>query len=429
MSAARRILLLNQYVVPDVASTGRVAFEIASALAAAGNSVTFLAGQPSYTDAEIDAPAQELRDGVLVRRLGMGGVRGRTSLARRLAGYALYLMRAALAGLRLARRRELDVVVCFHNPPLLPLVAALVARRARARLIYVLLDIHPDILEATNWIALPRPVRWLWDSANSVMYRAASQVVVIGQGMKSVLVQEKGVPPDKVAVIPLWAEPELSEQPTDWETRSKLGVARDQLLLVFTGNMGVTQWLEPVAEAARELQGRPVRFVFVAGGIHAEQWRARLGELENVRFLSFLSGDDYERLLAASDAGLVTLAEGLERLGVPSRSFPYLAAGRPLFTVMRPEGDVARLIADERCGFNATSAGELVEAIDACLQDPSLLPAAAKRARAAYAAGFRREMLCRRYVELCTRAAPRQAPGPASSGQTTKGAPNGAPFA
>ena len=399
MSEGRRhVLVLNQYAPPDAASTGRYAAEIAATIAAAGHTVTFVAGQPSYLPDQGMAPAREHVDGVDYRRLRIAARGGRRTRVSRFAGYLTYLAGAALASLRLVLSGGVDTIVCFHNPPFLALIGVALARRGR-RLICIVQDIHPDVLVATGWISLPRPIHGAWDALNRWTLRKAAVVVVISSDMRDVLL-DKGLEPDRVVSIPLWAEPELTPGAADPAVRARLGIADEELMVLFTGNMGVTQRLEPVFAAAEQLRGEPVRFCFVGGGVNAARWQQDAAHLPNVTFLPFQADADYRRLVAACDVGLVTLTPLLERLVVPSRSFPLLSAGVPLLAVMGADCELGRLVREHRCGVCALEPAELAGAVRAWLADPAGLEGAGRRARQAYETTRDRAALTRRYVEL-----------------------------
>jgi colanic acid biosynthesis glycosyl transferase WcaI len=395
----RHVLILNQYAPPDPASTGKLAFEVARALAAQGTRVTFLAGQPSYVSGQRRAAPRELVAGVEVVRLRIAGRGGRTTRLRRFSGYISYLLAVALASVRLAGRDRIDTVVAFHNPPLLPALAAALLGRRR-RLVCVVMDIHPDVLLATGWISLPTAVVGLWNRVNRWTFRRADTIVVISEGMKAVM-REKGVPEHRIVVIPLWAEPELSPEERNRRGRQRHGIEPEELLLLFTGNMGVTQQLEPVRAAAELLARAPVRFCFVGGGVQASSWQAQLAALPNTMMLPFQNEPDYRELVLACDVGVVTLAPGLEQLVVPSRAFPFLSAGIPLLAVMSPASEVGELIRGYRCGVCVESAEQLVSAVERWLGDPTALRTAGVAARAAYEATRSRDLLIRRYAELC----------------------------
>jgi colanic acid biosynthesis glycosyl transferase WcaI len=397
----QRVLILNQYVAPDTTPSAHYVSTVAGALAAAGMRVTVLAAEPSYGEGAIPAPLEELRDGVLIRRLRMGSWRGRQSKLRRFGGYLRYLSGAVVVGRRIVRDDRPDIVMCFSNPPLVPLVAGWLARRAAGRLVYVIHDIHPDILLATDWMSLPGPIVRAWNWLNHVMLEGASAVVVLGEGMKQLLVADKGVPAKRVHVIPLWAEPELQPADRDADLRKELGVGEDELLVLSTGNLGVMHSLEAVVDGARRLGSRPIRFVFVESGVHLDYWRERFQGLANVSFVPYRTGEAFSRLVASCDAGLVPLSPGMERFAVPSRAYTFLSAGRPLLTVMDPAADVAQLVSDNGCGFNATNGEALAAWVELNLANRTDLQASGRRAREVYETHFTREAVLDRYVALC----------------------------
>ncbi len=397
----QRVLILNQYVAPDTTSSAHMVSTVAQALANAGMEVTVLAAEPSYGEEMITASRQELRDGVRIRRLRMGSWRGRRSKLRRFGGYLRYLTGATLVGWRIVRANPPDVVMCFTNPPLLPLVARWLARRTTARMVYVIHDIHPDILLATNWMFLPWPIVRAWNLLNHLMLEAASAIVVVGEGMKQLLVAEKGVAAERVYVIPQWAEPELRPADRDEDLREEMGIGADELLVLSAGSLGIMHSLEPVVDGARRLDGRPVRFVFVASGVHLDRWRERFQGLANVSFVPYRTGESFRRLVAACDAGLVPLSPGMERFAVPARSYTLLSAGRPLLTVMDPQADVARLVSDNRCGFNAINGVAVADWVERNLVNRAELEESGRRARAVYEARFACRVVLDRYVALC----------------------------
>jgi GT2 family glycosyltransferase/glycosyltransferase involved in cell wall biosynthesis len=384
---AAHVLVLNQYAPPDPASTGAFAHEVAAALAAEGLRVTFLAGQPSYVAGQPSAPRDEELDGVRIVRLRIARRGGRINRGWRFAGYLSYLARAGVAGGRLILTGRVDTILAFHNPPLLKLLAAALAGRRR-KLVCVLLDLHPDVLLATRWMRLPRVVVMAWEAANRWALGRAARVVVLSEGMRDVLV-EKGVDPAKVEVVPLWARPEL--------TPTRRPGSRGELKLLFAGNLGITQQLAPVREAAVALADEPVHFCFVGDDAPREQ----LAGLPNVSFMPFQPDAGYRALVSSSDAGIVTLALGLERLVVPSRALPFLSAGVPLLAVMNPDSELGHLIGDYGCGACVTSAEDLVRAVRQWLREPDGLRTAGVRARKAYEATRDRGQLTHRYVELC----------------------------
>ena len=397
----RRLLLINQYFAPDVASTGQYAAEICAELARRGLEIHVVTGQPSYTESSPEAPPFEERDGVHVYRINLGRSRGRERMCTRLAGYLRFLAGAWWQARCLMRALRFDVVMTFHNPPFVSLVGAYLSRRYKVPYVYVLYDIHPDVLIATGW-RVSGPVVWLWDALNRWVFNCAEAVVVLGEGMKRTLVESKGVPSEKVRIIPIWGRPELKPGPRPQSTRRELGLGQDELLILYAGNMGIMHPLDPILDAASMLQGLPVYFLFVGDGAKREGLirRVKKERLGQVGFLPFQPEKRFVQLVAAADACLVVLEPGLERLAMPSRTFTFLSAGRPVITLMAPEADVARLVTEGKGGWNVTSGRELAELIRVLLKDRRELLRRGKRAREVYEERFRREQVLEAYADL-----------------------------
>jgi glycosyltransferase involved in cell wall biosynthesis len=399
--AARKLLVVNLYYPPDIASTGQLAADICTDLARRGIEVHVVAGQPSYTAKAESAPSEEIRDGVHVHRVGLGGTRGREKMSTRVTGYLRFFWGAWRVAGALAKRERFDGILTFHNPPIVGLIGANLAQRHTVHYVYALYDIHPDVLVATHW-ALPAPLVWAWQAANRWIMRRANAIIVLGEGMKQTLVQRHGVPAEKVRIIPIWGRPELDSSAASSTVRRELGVQEGELLLLYAGNMGVQQQVEPILDAAAALRDQPVRFLFIGDGVQRERLVRRVEneKLERVRFLPFQEESRFVQIVAAADACLVALWPGMERFCVPSRAYTLLSAGRPLITLMAPEADVAQLVRDARCGWNVTNGDELAGLLRDLIRTPGDLNEMGRRGRDVYESQYQRSRVIEEYAKV-----------------------------
>ena len=397
-----KLLVINQFYAPDYAATGQVAAELCAALAAEGLRIRVVAGEPSYTEAAPAAPAHENLDGVEVHRVGMGGAKGRERRSVRLSGFLKFLFRGwRLAG-SLAKAERPDTVVTFGNPPIIGIAAALVARRSNARFVYVLHDIHPDILRASGFKLLPGPALWAFDVVHRWALRRADAIVVLGHGMKRTLVEKKGVAPDRVRVIPLWARPELDTLPDGAALREELNVDDGTLLVSYAGNMGIMHPLDPVLDAAKACRGLPIHFLLVGDGARRARMAARIRDesIAQVTLLPFQPEARFAEITAATDLSLVVLQPGLEGLAVPSKAYTAMGAGRPFVAIMHPEADVARLAAEHDCGWNVQSSDDLADLLRGLLDSRDELTRRGANGRRAYERHYTRERAVEEYLEV-----------------------------
>ena len=102
--------------------------------------------------------------------------------------------------------------------------------------------------------------------------------------------------------------------------------------------------------AIRELRDDAgVEFVITGGGAQLDAIRAE--QLPNVRFAGYAPREQLSESLSAADAHLVTLRPELERLIVPSKFYGVLAVARPVLFVGAADGDLARIIRTNDCGY------------------------------------------------------------------------------
>jgi len=397
----KRLLVINQYYAPDVASTGQYAADICSGLTSYGFEVHVVTGEPSYSINSPDAPDFEILNGVNVYRVPLGNVKGREDNKTRFKGYVRFLRGAWRLARKLLRLRKFDIILTFHNPPFVGLLGALLAKKYKIRFVYIPYDIHPDVLVATGW-RIPKLFVWVWGVVNRMVFKVAEKVVVLSEGMKNTLVHGKKVPAEKIEIIPLWGKPELDATSSDNLIREELKVKDGELLLLYAGNMGILHPLDIIIEAAKRLQGKSVKFLFIGDGAKRRclMERVKNENIKQVSFLPFQPVGKFIQILASSDACLVTIGKGLENLALPSRIFTFMSAGKPIITIMNPEADVAKIIRENNCGWNVQTSDELAELILNLLKDPIELKQKGKQARKTYLNQFRRDKLIKQYAQL-----------------------------
>jgi colanic acid biosynthesis glycosyl transferase WcaI len=395
------LLVINQYYAPDIASTGQLAAELCESLASQGFELHVVTGRPSYSSVSPEALAFEIRNGVQVHRASIW-FKGREHLTARIFGYLQFLWGAWWKARRLVKGESFDAVVTFHNPPFVGWLGAILASKHRIPFVYVLYDIHPDVLLATGW-KLPWLLVKAWEGVHRYILGKATFVIVLGQAMKETLMK-KGVADEKIITIPLWGRPEL--QPLTWEqvltVRKELGIDEKSLLLLYAGNMGIMHPLDALLDAATALKSEPVYFLFIGEGVKRPQLvsRATREGLTRVAFLPYQPEGRFAQIVGAADACFVVLQPGLERLAFPSRTFTFLSAGCPLITFMSPEAELAQLVKQNECGWNVMTVEELVTLIRRLLSQPDELAWKKAVAREIYTRYFQREKIVEQYAKV-----------------------------
>ena len=136
-----RIVLLNQYFAPDEAATAQLLADLGQGLAAAGHDVVAICSRRAYENPGLRYSGRERLRGVEVRRVRTTGF-GRGSAIGRSLDYLTFVAGATLA---LLLRRRPDLVLSLSTPPLVAFVGLALARLRRARSVYWVMDVYPEL--------------------------------------------------------------------------------------------------------------------------------------------------------------------------------------------------------------------------------------------------------------------------------------------
>ena len=391
-----RLLFLNRSFWPDHEATGQLLTELCSDLAAE-HEVAVVAGPSSH--------AQTSGRGLL-RQDGINGVRitrtwGTTlpkrHLAGRLSNLASYYCLASLAALRMPKP---DVVIAETDPPLLGLLGAALKARWHCRFIYYCQDLYPDVALATGGLRNPALLRLL-SAANRLAYARADAIVALGRDMRARLLNN-GVQAEKVTIVNNWADCRTMRAPADNAFRRQFG---DQFVVMYSGNIGLSQGFETILAAADRLRDDPrVLFVLIGdGALKPEvETRAHKLQLRNVRLLPYQPKERLAESLAAADLHLVPLRRGVYGCLVPSKVYGILAVGRPFVAMMEEQAEAAMIAREYSAGYVTPpdDAEALAAVIRRARQEPGELARMGERGRKAAEAHFDRRTSVRKFAAL-----------------------------
>ena len=394
--------LLTQYFYPDVPGTAQISTDLAIGLAESGFRVRVFTGQPAYTGTQ-SVPAHEVYRGVHIYRAYSRAL-SRRGILRRLFNSATV---AAGTMIKVLRQEKPDVIMVDSTSPVLLVVAWIVYKLRRVPYVFQVQDVYPDIAIRLGVVRHGSLRARIWRATYRRIYGAASRIVVLGPRMKDVVV---GHAPrrtaDKCVVIPNWADgtvivPRAAEEN---HLRKELGLS-DKLVVIYSGNMGLTHDMETVLGAADRLRHvKDLRFLLIGGGglKEAVADMVRYKGLDNVTMLPYQPAEMLPYSLTCGDMSLVTLRPGFEGLSVPSKVYSSLAAGLAVLAVMGPTSEVADLVEEHRCGYRVGQGDSesLAKAIETLYYDRGLLSEMGRRARACFDANYTRVQSIGSYASM-----------------------------
>ncbi len=344
------LLFFNRSFHPDVEATGQLLAELCQDLSRE-HEVTVVAGRAYSMERFESWLPVKLEQWGAVRILRAYNPRlNKRRFTARVVNLLSYFGFSFVAGF-FARRP--DVVVVETDPPVLGLVGLLFARLYRARFVFYVQDLYPDVGVALGKLKNPLLIRAL-DAVTRLTLRSADRVVVLGEDMQRRLEAKGYRPRDRIRVIPNWMDTRQVSPVTRHNGFRQRHGLNGEFVVMFSGNHGLSQGLERVIDAAAALETRSdIRFVLVGDGAAKSglMARARALRLTNVMFLPYQPKETLSESLGAADVHLVTLQRGLAGLIVPSKVYGILAAGRPFIAAIEKDSHPAGIIREHQCGL------------------------------------------------------------------------------
>ncbi|MBS1790780.1 MAG: glycosyltransferase family 4 protein [Acidobacteria bacterium] len=400
-----RVLILHMRFHPDLTGTGPLVTDLATDLVAMGNQVSVVTSMPHYGGKEI---ASEYR-GKLIHRSNFQGVDlWRTfvyvppnpSGFQRSINYLSYTLMSVVGGLMAEKP---DVILCINPPITVGFSGWLVSLARRVPMVFNVQDVWPDCLVLIDQLRNPLLIR-TFKHLEKFIYRASSRVTVLSEGMKENLLN-KGVPEEKIEIIPNWANVETI-RPVDKHNRFRVanGLNGD-FVVMFAGNLGFIAMLENVVETARLLQHDPnIQFLIVGEGNAKPGLIHRANELglNNIRFLPTQPKEMLPDMLGAADLSLVTLNKQLGQMNVPSKTYSIMASARPVLASVPLDSEIASLIKTANCGLGVPpeDPASLADAIQKLAGQPEQLCQFGVNGRRYVEEHLSRQKLTAKYNEL-----------------------------
>jgi glycosyltransferase involved in cell wall biosynthesis len=389
------ILIIHQAFASLNEPGGTRHYELAQVLISRGHRVTVIASPVSYLTGE-KAPSQpppfstKIGEGQIeILRASVYSAHHKSFIHRVLAFFS-FMLSSFWIGLGV---KNVDVVWGTSPPIFQGVTALLLARLKGAKFLFEVRDLWPRFAIAVGVLRnywLIRASEWL----ERMLYRSADRVMVNSPAYVN-YVKERGA--RQVELIPNGADPSMfdpADNGADFRSEHHL---EDNFVAMYAGAHGMSNDLEVVLEAARQLEDVPeVEVVFVGDGKEKSALMARAAamSLPNVTFLSSVPKTGMAEALAASDACIAILKPLEEyKWTYPNKVFDYMAAGRPVALAI--DGVIREVIEAADCGLFAApgNPSALAEVIRQLASDRKKSRAMGLRGRAYLEEHFSRETM------------------------------------
>lgn len=404
MRKKKDILFLCQYFYPEYVSSATLPFDTASALSKAGFSIAAISGYPKEYNQIDEVPMKETHENIEIKRLKYIQFK-RTNFIGRLINYFSFTFSVAL---RFWELRKYKVIIVYSNPPVLPFIAALAHKFFDTKVIFVSYDVYPEMAYITNTISEDSIISKMMGFVNKIVFKHVNKVVALSNEMKVYLLKHRtALSEHQIEVIPNWYEDkQLSNEAEPSKNPLFRSIKKDGNIIVsYFGNMGICQDLDTIANAIRELEDdNRIQFVFAGHGNKMKTLKdiIETENLNNVSIFDFLHGQDFQDALNISDCFIVSLADGLTGLAVPSKTYSYMMTGKPVMAIIGKESDIAKDLTENNAGYSMEvgESSKLASAIKELLEDKAKLDYMGENCREVFLEKYTKDYCTQQYVKM-----------------------------
>lgn len=341
-----RILVISQYYYPEPFRIN----DLCEDLVNRGHQVIVVTGEPNYPEGEIyngyedGKKADEILNGVMVHRCHI--IPRKKGALYRLLNYFSYPWQAKKYIKELIKNHEKDFDVVFIyqlSPVIMAKPALFYKKKCNVPVLLYCLDLWPESL-IVGGIKKKSLVYKYFHRISKNIYKSADRILITSKLFRGYLKEEFEIDDEAIDYQPQYAEEPFRD--------IHFGEKKEEIDLVFAGNIGIAQSVETILEAAEILKRHPVHIHIVGGGseLNCLKKLAEEKSLTNVTFYGRRPLKEMMTFYAKADAMLVTLqANPILSLTLPGKVQSYMAAGKPI--IGAANGETAEIIKKAQCGI------------------------------------------------------------------------------
>jgi len=246
-----------------------------------------------------------------------------------------------------------DAILSVTNPAFVVLFLAILKKCKPFHYTLLVYDVFPENLVAAKLVGENNFLYKLLKRIFDWSYGQADSLIVIGRDMEEV-VQRKVCGKVSTCLIPNWCDVSLVKSAFKENNAiiQKFGL-ENKFVCAFTGNLGRVQGIENLLEAASLVENDNFILLFIGDGAVRPSIEEYISKEvnNNVIYAGQYPAKDQNLFLNACDVAIVSLASSMYGLGVPSKSYHNMAAGKPLLYIGDKNSEIAQVVQEHKIGW------------------------------------------------------------------------------
>ena len=240
-----------------------------------------------------------------------------------------------------------DKVFLVTNPAPLVLIVSLLKKLKKFEVVLLVHDVFPENTLSANIFKNENSVyykflKFIFDKS----YQNMSKIIVLGRDMKNIVEQKiKLKKTTEVVIIENWGE--------NHKIYPKIRKDNDTIVFQYAGNIGRVQGLHFLFNVISEIKNNKLIFEIIGNGAEKNNLieLAEKYQLKNVYFYDSYTRDEQNEIINRADIAIVTLSKGMYGLGVPSKFYNILTAGKPVLYIGEENTEIHKVMSGCDIGY------------------------------------------------------------------------------
>lgn len=337
----KKLWIFTEVFYPEETSTAFILTKIANKLATKYNVVNVVCASEVNDKENLSS---EFSSNVCIKRFNKI-FNDKNSLIIRSLGFIELSIKFFL--ILLFNVKKNDKVFLVTNPVPLVLIVSLLKKLKKFEVVLLVHDVFPENTLSANIFKSENTVyfkflKFIFDKS----YQNMSKIIVLGRDMKDVVEQKiKFKKTPEVIVIENWGE--------NHKIYPKIRKDNDNIVFQYAGNIGRVQGLDFLLKVISEIKNSKLIFEIFGNGVEKSNLIKLVEkyQLKNVYFYDSYKRDEQNDIINRADIAIVTLSKGMYGLGVPSKFYNILTAGKPVLYIGEENTEIHQIMNEFDIGY------------------------------------------------------------------------------
>jgi len=371
-----RILIYGINYSPELTGIGKYTGEMAEWLVQQGNDVSVITAMPYYPEWNVHKEYKgklwhkELINGVKVYRCPLY-VPKNVNSKKRIVHEFSFLLTSSFSWTGMIFKKKFDLIITLAPPFHIGIHSYIYSLLKKTTVVNHIQDLQIDAAKDLSMLNNGKVLKSMLAIERFILQKG-NYVSTLTLGMKQHILN-KGIEKDKILMLPNWVDLDfIRPLSIDKSLRGQYDIPQNDIVILYSGNMGKKQGLELIIEVACEYKDRSdIHFLMVGSGVEKENLITQATEkkLMNVKFYPLQAYEQLPSLLATADLHLVLQKKEASDLVMPSKLTGILSAGGCAIVTAVPETSLYNIIKENDIGIlcEPESSVALKNAIDRAL--------------------------------------------------------------